>query len=55
MGDIVLSAGNVERVADETEAQPEPSREVVFQVRDATVHYGNHLAVADVGVDVGRA
>jgi phosphate transport system ATP-binding protein len=44
---------NVAPVDEGAEEQPEPSREVVFEIRDAAVRYGTNLAVDDVNFDVG--
>jgi phosphate transport system ATP-binding protein len=35
-----------------SDSQSEAHREVVFSVRDLNVHYGTHLAVADVSMDI---
>jgi phosphate transport system ATP-binding protein len=53
MEDTDVPSTNVAPVDEGAEEQRDPSREIVFEVRNGSVHYGNHLAVADVSFDVG--
>src|SRR5262245_33693249 len=53
MEDVDAPSTNVAAVDEGAAEQQEPAREVVFEIRDGSVHYGAHLAVADVNFDVG--
>jgi phosphate transport system ATP-binding protein len=53
MDDLDVSSANVTPVTEGVEGQPEPAREVVFQIRNGSVTYGSNLAVDDVTFDVG--
>jgi phosphate transport system ATP-binding protein len=53
MDDIAAPPTNVAPMIGDSEVQPEPAREIVFEIRDGAVRYGTHLAVADVNFDVG--
>ncbi len=52
MDDLDVTPTNVAPVTDAVE-EPERAREVVFEIRDGSVHYGANLAVDDVNFDVG--
>jgi phosphate transport system ATP-binding protein len=53
MDHLDVTPTNVAPVTDGVEEQPEAAREVVFEIRDASVRYGTNLAVDDVNFDVG--
>src|SRR3954452_15195843 len=53
MEDVDVPSTNVATVDEAAEEQRDPSSEVVFEVRNGSVHYGTNLAVADVSFDVG--
>ncbi len=53
MDQLDVTPTNVAPVTEGVEEQPEPAREVVFEIRDASVRYGTNLAVDDVSFDVG--
>jgi phosphate transport system ATP-binding protein len=53
MDQLDVTPTNVAAVTEGVEEQPEPAREVVFEIRDASVRYGTNLAVDDVSFDVG--
>jgi phosphate transport system ATP-binding protein len=53
MDDLDVSSANVTPVTEGVEGQPEPAREVVFQIRNGSVTYGSSLAVDEVTFDVG--
>ena len=53
MDHLDVTPTNVAPVTDGVEEQPETAREVVFEIRDASVRYGTNLAVDDVNFDVG--
>src|SRR5215203_1549563 len=53
MEDVDVPSTNVATVDEGAEEQRDPSREVVFEIRNGSVHYGTNLAVADVSFDVG--
>ena len=53
MDDLDVTPTNVAPVTEGVEEPPDPNREVVFEIRDASVRYGSNLAVDDVSFDVG--
>ena len=53
MDHLDVTPTNVAPVTDGVEEQAETAREVVFEIRDASVRYGTNLAVDDVNFDVG--
>jgi phosphate transport system ATP-binding protein len=52
MDDLDVPPTNVAPVVEDSEEHADGDREVVFQIRDGSVHYGSHLAVTDVTFDV---
>jgi phosphate transport system ATP-binding protein len=53
MEEVDVPSTNVAPVDEGAEEQRDPAREVVFEIRNGSVHYGSNLAVADVSFDVG--
>jgi phosphate transport system ATP-binding protein len=53
MDHLDVTPTNVAAVSEGVEEPPERDREVVFEIRDASVRYGSNLAVDDVNFDVG--
>src|SRR3954451_1809964 len=53
MEEVDVSSTNVAPVDEGSEEPRDPARELVFEIRNGSVHYGSHLAVADVTFDVG--
>ena len=53
MDDVDVSSTNVAPVSEGVEGQPERQRDLVFEIRDGSVRYGQNLAVDDVNFDVG--
>jgi phosphate transport system ATP-binding protein len=53
MEDVDVPGTNVASVDERTHEQRDPARELVFEIRNGSVHYGAHLAVDDVSFDVG--
>jgi phosphate transport system ATP-binding protein len=53
MEDVDVPSTSVATVDEAAQEPGDRSREVVFEIRNGSVHYGSHLAVADVSFDVG--
>jgi ABC-type glutathione transport system ATPase component len=53
MDEVDVPSTNVAPVDEAAEEQRGPAREVVFEIRNGSVHYWPQLAVADVSFVVG--